>query len=126
MIEPSRVAKPIAATMKTMLLVPPSPIMIPPKTPAAATIEPTDRSMPAVAMTNVIPMASTPITLAWVSMLRMLSIVGKVSGLRIEPTTNRPMTTSPSAYSCSVSDFMRPTSAAPPFGSWAWAAGVLM
>ena len=119
-------AKPIAATMKTMLLVPPSPIMIPPKTPAAATIEPTERSMPAVAMTNVMPMASTPITLAWVSMLRMLSTVGNVSGLRIEPTTNSPTTTSASAYSCSVSVFMRPTSAAPPFGSWAWAGGVLM
>ena len=62
--------------MKTMLLVPPSPTMIPPKTPAAATIEPTDRSMPAVAMTNVMPMASTPITLACVSMLRMLSRSG--------------------------------------------------
>ena len=73
---------------------PPSPSMIPPKTPAAATIEPTERSMPAVAMTNVMPIASTPITLAWVSMLRMLSVVGNVSGLRIAPATNSPMTTS--------------------------------
>ena len=31
--------------------------------PAAATIEPTDRSMPAVAITNVMPIASTPTTL---------------------------------------------------------------
>ncbi len=41
--------------------------------------------MPAVAMTNVMPIASTPTTLAWVSMLRTLSQVGKVSGFRIDP-----------------------------------------
>ena len=61
---------------------------MPPKTPAAATIEPTERSMPAVAMTNVMPIASTPTTLACVSMLRTLSQVGNVSGLRIAPATN--------------------------------------
>ena len=44
---------------------PSSPNRIPPKTPAAATIEPTDRSMPPVAITNVMPIASTPTTLAW-------------------------------------------------------------
>ena len=49
---------------------------------------PTDRSMPAVAITNVIPIASTPTTLAWVSMLRTLSQVGNVSGFRIAPATN--------------------------------------
>ena len=68
---------------------PSSPSRMPPKTPAAATIEPTERSMPAVAMTKVMPIASTPTTLAWVSMLRMLSQVGNVSGLRIAPATNR-------------------------------------
>ena len=51
-------------------------------------IEPTDRSMPAVAITNVMPIASTPTTLAWVSMLRTLSQVGNVSGFRIAPATN--------------------------------------
>ena len=72
---------------------PSSPIRIPPKTPAAATIEPTERSIPAVAITKVMPIASTPTTLAWVSMFRMLSQVAKVSGLRIAPTTNRRTTT---------------------------------
>ena len=67
---------------------------MPPNTPAAATIEPTDRSMPAVAITNVMPIASTPTTLACVSMLRMLSQVGNVSGLRIAPATNSSTTTS--------------------------------
>ena len=75
-------------------------------------------------MTNVMPIASTPITLACVSMLRMLSQVGNVSGLRIAPATNSRMTTSPSAYSCSVSVFIRPASAAAPLGSAA--SGVLM
>ena len=67
---------------------PSSPTRIPPKTPAAATIEPTDRSMPAVAITKVMPIASTPTTLACVSMLRTLSQVGNVSGFRIAPATN--------------------------------------
>ena len=58
-----------------------------PATPAAATIEPTERSMPAVAITNVMPIASTPTTLDWVRIARKLSIVGNVSGLRIAPTT---------------------------------------
>ena len=67
--------------------------------PAAASTEPTDRSMPPVAITNVIPIAITPTTLAWVSMFRMLSEVGKLSGSRIEPTTKMRTTTIPSAYS---------------------------
>ena len=66
--------------MNTNVLVPVSPSTLRRTIPAAATIEPTDRSMPAVAITNVIPIAITPITLAWVSMLRTLSQVGKVSG----------------------------------------------
>ena len=68
-------------------------------TPAAATIEPTDRSMPAVAMTNVMPIASTPTTLDWVRIARKLSIVGNVSGLRIAPTTIRATITPTSVYS---------------------------
>ncbi len=55
--------------------------------------------MPAVAITNVMPIASTPTTLAWVSMLRTLSQVGKVSGSRIAPATNSSTTTIASAYS---------------------------
>ena len=81
------------------LLVPVSPSRIPPNTPAAATIEPTDRSMPAVAITKVIPIASTPTTLACVSMLRTLSQVGKVSGFRIAPAMNSRTTTPASPYS---------------------------
>ena len=55
--------------------------------------------MPPVAITKVIPIAITPTTLAWVSMLRMLSQVGNVSGFRIAPTTNSTTTTIASAYS---------------------------
>ena len=51
--------------------------------------------MPAVAMTNVMPIARTPTTLACVSMLRTLSQVGNVSGLRIAPATNSSTTTMP-------------------------------
>ena len=85
--------------MKIRVLVPSSPSRIPPKTPAAATIEPTERSMPAVAITNVMPIASTPTTLAWVSMFRTLSVVGNVSGRRIAPAMNSPRTTPASTYS---------------------------
>ena len=42
----------------------------------------------AVAITNVMPIASTPMTLDWVRMLRTLSQVGNVSGFRIAPATN--------------------------------------
>ena len=104
---PRKVAKAIAPTMNTRLLVPSVPTRMPPKTPAAATIDPTERSIPAVAITNVIPIASTPTTLAWVSMLRRLSQVGKVSGFRIEPVTNRSTTTIASAYSWNSSAFTR-------------------
>ena len=55
--------------------------------------------MPAVAITNVMPIASTPTTLAWVSMLRTLSHVGNVSGWAIAPATNSSTTTIASAYS---------------------------
>ena len=105
--------------MKNRVLVPSSPTRIPPKTPAAATIEPTDRSMPAVAITKVMPIASTPTTLAWVSMLRTLSTVGNVSGFRIAPTTNSSTTTMASAYSCSSSAFTR-ANAATPAGLGLW------
>ena len=87
--------------MNTRLDPPSSLSRMPPNTPAAATIEPTDRSMPAVAITNVMPIARTPTTLACVSMLRMLAIVGNVSGRAIAPTTNSRTTTIASAYSCS-------------------------
>ena len=63
-----------------------------------ASSRPTGRCPP-VAITNVIPIAITPTTLAWVSMLRTLSQVGNVSGLRIAPTTNSTTTTIASAYS---------------------------
>ena len=72
----------------------------PPATAAAATIEPTDRSMPPVAMTNVIPIASTPMTELWRRTLRMLSLVGKTSGSRIAPAISRRTTTPTSVYSC--------------------------
>ena len=85
---------------------------MPPKTPAAATIEPTERSIPEVAITNVIPTASTPMMLAWVSMLRTLSQVGKVSGRRIAPATKSATTTSASAYSWNCSAPKRLRSAA--------------
>ncbi len=55
--------------------------------------------MPEVAITKVIPMARTPTTLAWVSMLRTLSQVGNVSGFRIAPVMNSRTTTAPSTYS---------------------------
>ena len=89
------------------------PIRIPPKTPAAATIEPTDKSMPAVAITKVMPIASTPMTLAWVSMLRTLSQVGKVSGFRIDPAMKSRTTTAASPYSCRRSAFRRSENAGP-------------
>ena len=57
--------------------------------------------MPAVAMTNVMPIASTPITELWRRTLRMLSDVGKTSGSRIAPTMISRSTTPASAYSWS-------------------------
>ena len=71
----------------------------PPTTAAAATIEPTERSMPAVAMTNVMPIARTPITELWRRTLRMLSDVGKTSGSSMAPAMTRTITTPRSAYS---------------------------
>ena len=53
----------------------------------------------AIAMTNVIPMARTPTTLAWVRTARRLSAVGNVSGSRMAPTTSRTTMTAPSVYS---------------------------
>ena len=44
-----------------------------PATEAAASIDPTDRSMPPVAMTKVMPTAMIPTTLAWVTIVTMLS-----------------------------------------------------
>ena len=55
--------------------------------------------MPDVAMTSVIPIAMTPTTLDWVKIARKLSLVGKVSGLRIAPTTSSAMITATRAYS---------------------------
>jgi hypothetical protein len=66
---------------------------------AAAVIEPTERSIPLVAMTNVIPIARTPITELWRRTLRMLSDVGKTSGSRIAPAIMSRITTPRRAYS---------------------------
>jgi hypothetical protein len=107
LIVPRRVANATAPRMNTRV-VPLGSTRMPPNIPAAATIEPTERSIPAVAITNVIPTAITPTTLAWVSMLRMLSQVGKLSGLRIAPATKRSTTTIASAYSWSWSPPSRP------------------
>ena len=57
--------------------------------------------MPPVAITNVMPIAITPTTLAWVSMLRTLSQVGNVSGFEDRAATNISTTTIASAYSWS-------------------------
>ena len=93
---------------------PSSPIRIPPNTPAAATIEPTDRSMPAVAITNVMPIASTPTTLACVSMLRTLSQVGNVSGFEDRAGDEQQRRRrAASAYSWSSSAFSRSANAGP-------------
>ena len=95
---PSSSAKPRAPKMNAHA---PESINSPPATPAAATIDPTDRSMPDVAITKVIPIASTPTTLAWVSMARTLSVVRNVSGFRMVPTTSSTTMTTTSVYSCS-------------------------
>ena len=71
----------------------------PPAIAVAATIEPTERSMPAVAITNVMPIASTPTTLPWRSTLKMLSFDMKDSPSRIQPTISSRTTTPTSAYS---------------------------
>ena len=52
---------------------------------AAASTDPTDRSMPPVAITNVMPMAMMPVMLAWVSTLSRLSLVRKTPGRMIIP-----------------------------------------
>ena len=57
--------------------------------------------MPAVAITNVIPMARTPTTLAWVITARRLSAVGNVEGLRTAPMTISTTITPPRVYSWS-------------------------
>ena len=56
--------------------------------------------MPAVAITNVMPIASTPTTLPWRSTLKMLSFDMKDSPLRIAADDRAAATTTPkSAYS---------------------------
>ena len=67
--------------------------------PAAASIEPTERSIPEVAITNVIPTATTPTTLAWVRIARKLSTEAKLPPSRIAPTRIRIAITPTSAYS---------------------------
>ena len=102
LMPPSRM--PIASAPSTNATLPES-ASWPPATAAAATIEPTDRSMPPVAITNVMPIASTPTTLAWRRTLSMLSEVRNASGSRIAPPIRIRATTPTSAYSCS---WMRP------------------
>ena len=60
---------------------------------AAASTDPTDKSMPPVAITNVMPMAIVPVMLAWVSTLSRLSLVRKTPGLMITPTMIKAMIT---------------------------------
>ena len=45
----------------------------------SASTEPTDRSMPPIRITRVMPIAITPITVIWSMTLRMLRMVRKVS-----------------------------------------------
>ena len=98
LMPPSRM--PIASAPRTNMTLPDS-ASWPPATAAAATIEPTERSMPPVAITNVMPIASTPTTEAWRRTLSMLSDVRNESGSRIAPTIRIRATTPTSAYSCS-------------------------
>ena len=96
LMPPSRMPMASAPRMNATL---PESASWPPATAAAATIEPTERSMPPVAITNVMPIASTPTTEAWRRTLSMLSEVRKVSGSRIAPTIRIRATTPTSAYS---------------------------
>src|SRR5919108_1960662 len=66
---------------------------------AAASADPTDRSIPPVAMTKVMPMAMMPVMLAWVSTFSRLSLVGKTSGLMMMPATTRATITTGSTSS---------------------------
>ena len=67
--------------------------------PAAASTDPTDRSMPPVAITNVMPMAMMPVMLTCVSTLSRLSLVRKTPGRMITPTMIRAMITTGSTSS---------------------------
>ena len=67
---------------------------------AAASMDPTDRSMPPVAMTNVIPTATTPTTLAWVRTVRRLSLVRKTPASMMVPAITRATSTNGSVSSC--------------------------
>jgi hypothetical protein len=67
--------------------------------PVAATIEPTERSMPAVAITKVMPIASTPTTLPWRSTLNRLSLDRNALPSMIPPAISSRTTTPTSAYS---------------------------
>ena len=71
----------------------------PPAMLAAASTDPTDRSIPPVAITKVMPMAMMPVMLAWVSTFSRLSLVGKTSGLMITPATSRATITTGSTSS---------------------------
>src|SRR4051794_7902205 len=94
--EPSTTPNNNAPTMNGTL---PLSITRPPATPAAATIEPTDKSIPAVAITNVIPIANTPTTLPWRNTLNMLSLDMNDSPSRTVPAISSKITTPTSAYS---------------------------
>ena len=58
-------------------------------------------------MTNVIPIAITPTTLACTRIARRLLAVGKSSGSRIAPTMISTTITAPSVYCWSSSPFIR-------------------
>ena len=90
LIEPRSRAKPTAPSMNIQE---PYSASSPPAMLAAASTDPTDRSMPPVAITNVMPMAMMPVMLAWVSTLSRLSLVRKTPGRMITPTMIRAMIT---------------------------------
>src|SRR5829696_1109481 len=93
---PQTMAAPISNAMARapiMNIHEPYGINSPPAMLAAASADPTDRSMPPVAITNVMPMAMMPVMLAWVSTLSRLSLVRKMPGLMITPTMIRAMIT---------------------------------
>ena len=58
-------------------------------TEARATIAPTDRSMPPLVMTKVMPTVTTPMTEAWVRTSWRLRVSRNSSGLVMPPTTTR-------------------------------------
>src|SRR5215218_1308276 len=96
LIAPRSTAKPIVPSMNIQE---PFSNTSPPAMLAAASTDPTDRSIPPVAITKVMPMAMMPVMLAWVSTFSRLSLVGKTSGLMITPATSRATITTGSTSS---------------------------